>query len=178
MITMTLSASERQQLEATFTTTADRRLRTRCQAILMAARGRRRQNMAEDLAVSPRTLQRWLNAYRRGGLDALRIRWAPGRNASIPETLAPEIVRWVQQGPAGCGLDRANWTYGELATYLYQRTGIAVSETTMRTFCTTHGVRPYRPTYQYLKGNPQAQATARQDLATFKKKPKLANLSC
>jgi hypothetical protein len=69
----------------------------------------------------------------------------------------------------GCGLDRANWTYAELATYLYQTTGLTVSETTMRTFCTKHGVRPYRPTSQYLKGDPDKQQVARQELETLKK---------
>jgi hypothetical protein len=56
--------------------------------------------------------------------------------------------------------------------------GIAVSEQTMRAFCTKHGVRPYRPTSQYLKGDPQAQETAAQAIATLKKKPKLTNSSC
>ena len=39
MIRITLNDHDRQQLEHTFTTTADRRLRDRCQAILMADRG-------------------------------------------------------------------------------------------------------------------------------------------
>jgi transposase len=169
MIHITLNDHDRQQLDHTFKTTADRRLRDRCQALLMADRGRRHHQIAEDLRVTPRTLQRWLNAYCTRGLDGLRIRWAPGRAPRIPETLAPEIVAWVKQGPAGCGLDRANWTAAELATYLYQRQGIAVSERTMRAFCTKHDVRPYRPTYQYLKGDPDQQEAARQDLETFKK---------
>jgi len=104
-----------------------------------------------------------------GGLDGLTIRWAPGRTPHIPETLAPESVAWVKQGPAGCGLDRANWTAAELAVSLYQTKGIGVSERTMRTFCTKHGRRPYRPTYQDLKGDPAQQEAADQDLETFKK---------
>ena len=169
MIHITLNDHDRQQLEHTFNTTANRRLRDRWQAILMADRGRRRHQIAEDLGVTPRTLQRWLNAYGTRGLNGLRIRWAPGRAPRIPETLAPEMIAWVKQGPAGCGLDRANWTAAELATSLYQTQGIAVSERTMRAFCTKHDVRPYRPTYQYLKGDPDQQETARQDLETLKK---------
>ena len=42
---------------------------------------------------------------------------------------------------AGCGLDRANWTDEELATYLYQTKGLTVSATTIRTFYQRHGVR-------------------------------------
>jgi transposase len=84
--------------------------------------------------------------------------------------LAPEILSWVKAGPAGGGLDRANWTSTELATHLYRIHGIAVSESTIRAFCTRHGVRPYRPTYRYLKGDPVQQEAARQDLAALKKK--------
>ena len=110
MMKLTLSDLEHHQLETTFKTTADPRLHQRCQAILMAARGRRHRHIAEDLAVSPRTVQRWLNAYQAGGLEGLHIRWAPGRPPSIPDDLAPEIIDWIKQGPRGCGLNRANWT--------------------------------------------------------------------
>jgi transposase len=178
MITITLSEHERQHLATTFTTTTDRRLRNRCQAILMAARGRRHAAIAEDLSITARTLQRWLNAYRKQGVDGLQIQWAPGRTPLIAATRAPDILTWIKAGPTGCGLDRANWTYAELATYLYQTTGLTVSETTMRTFCTKHGVRSYRPTYRYLKGDPDKQAAARQDLETLKKKPPPGSASC
>ncbi len=169
MMKITFHDQARQQLEELFKTTPDRRLRTRYQAILMASRGRRHRQIAEDLSISGRTLQRWLHAYQAQGLAGLKPRWVPGRTAKIPEAMAPEILTWVQAGPAGCGLDRANWTYAELATYLYQTKGLAVSATTMRMFCQRHGVRPYRPTYRYLKAAPEEQARAAQDLQTFKK---------
>jgi transposase len=169
MMKLSLSEDERFQLEERFRYTPNRRLRSRCQAILMAARGRRHRQIAEDLGISVRTLQRWLNAYETGGLEGLVIQWAAGRVPRIPATLAPVILAWVTQGPAGCGLDRANWTYAELATHLYRMQGITVSESTMRSFCRMHGVRPYRPTYRYLKADPAAQAVAQQDLQVFKK---------
>jgi transposase len=169
MIKLRLNTQECRQLEDLFKVTPDRRLRARCQAVLMAARGRRHRHMAEDLGVSVRTLQRWLNTYHARGLAGLQIRWASGRAAKIPEAWAPEILTWIQAGPAGCGLDRANWTYEELAMYLYRTKGLTVSVTTMRAFCRRHGVRPYRPTYQYLKANPEQQAQACQDLQTLKK---------
>jgi transposase len=168
MSTVNLSKDEGQRLEDTFHTTRDRRLRDRCQAILMAARGRRHRQMAEDLGVSGRTLQRGLNAYQAGGLAGLTIRWASGRAPHIPDAFASELLAWVRQGPAGCGLDRAHWTSAELAAHLYRTKGIAVSESTMRTYWTTHGVRPYRPTYPSLKADPARQAAAEQDLQALK----------
>ena len=169
MMTLCLHEEERAQLTETFQTTASRRFRDRGQAILMAARGRQHRQIAEDLGISVRTRQRWLNAYQARGLAGLTIQWARGRVPRMPASLAPEIFQWVQHGPAGCGLDRANWTYSELAAHLYRIQGIMVSESTMRTFCTKHGVRPYRPTYRYLKADPARQAAAQQDLQAFKK---------
>jgi transposase len=166
-----LTAPEHAQLEHTFKTTTDRRLRDRCQAVLMASRGRRRRAIAQDLGVHRTTVRRWLQQYHAQGLEGLQIRWAPGQPGHIPETLAPTIQGWVKGGPQGCGLDRANWTYEELAAYLYQTTGIEVKRTAMRDFCQRHGMRPYRPTYHYLRGDPQKQQEAREELAALKKSP-------
>ena len=169
MMKITLHDQERQPLEERFTTTPDRRLRTRYQAMLLASRGRRHRQIAEDLSLSGRTRQRWLHAYPAQGLAGLTPRWVPGRTAKIPEAMAPEILPWGQAGPAGCGLDRANGTSAALATDLSQTTGLAVRATTMRLSCQRHGVRPYRPTSRDLKAAPEEQARAAQDLQTFKK---------
>ena len=166
-----LTATEQTQLEHTFKTTTDRRLRDRCQAVLMASRGRKRRAIAQDLGVHRTTVRRWLTQYHERGMAGLQIHWAPGQPGRIPETLAPTIQGWVQDGPQGCGLDRANWTYEELATHLYQTTGIAVRRTAMRAFCQRHGIRPYRPTSHYLRGDPQKQQAAREELAALKKSP-------
>ena len=173
-----LTASQEQELEEVFKRTADRRLRARCQAVLMAARGRARHEIAQDLGIPRTTLRLWLQSYREHGVAGLPIQWASGPRTRISEELASRIVAWVKGGPASCGLLRANWTYAELATYLYQQTGIAVSETTMREFCHRHQIRPYRPTYRYLRGDPQRQAQAQSELTEMKKKRRRESVSC
>ena len=166
-----LTAAEQTQLECIFKTSTDRRLRDRCQAVLMASRGRKRKTIAQDLGVHRTTVRLWLTQYQEHGLEGLSIHWAPGRPGRIPETLASTIQGWVQEGPQGCRLDRANWTYEELATHLYRTTGIEVKRTAMRVFCQRHDVRPYRPTYRYLRGDPAKQQVARDELAALKKSP-------
>jgi transposase len=164
-----LTATEQAQLEHTFKTTNDRRLCHRCQVVLMASRGRKRKTIAQDLGVHRSTVRLWLQQYHDQGLAGLVIHWAPGQPGRIPEALAPTLQGWVQGGPQSCGLDRANWTYDELATHLYQTLGIAVKRTAMRVFCQRHGIRPYRPTYHYLRGDPEQQQVARDELAALKK---------
>jgi transposase len=173
-----LTAAEQEQLERLFKTTTERRLRDRYQAVLMAHRGRKRQLIAQDFGVHRTTVRLWLQHYQTHGLEGLQIHWAPGQPGRIPETLGPTLQQWVQDGPQGCGLDRANWTYEELATHLYRTTGIAVKRTAMRVFCQRHDIRPYRPTYRYLRGNPEKQQIAQEALAALKKKRKKDPASC
>jgi len=173
-----LTTVEPAQLAYTFKTTSDRRLRERGQAVLMASRGRKRQALAQALGGHRTPVRRWLQQYHHHGLAGLTIQWAPGQARRIPATFAPTIQDWVKGGPQGCGLDRANWTYEELAVYLYQTTGIEVQRTAMRDFCQRHGIRPYRPTYPYLRGDPQKQQAAREELAVLKKKPKQGSACC
>ena len=45
----------------------------------------------------------------------------------------------------------------------------------MQVFCNRHGIRPYRPTYRFLRGNPAKQALAREELAALKKGRKRAS---
>jgi transposase len=157
------------QLEQLFREAADRRLRDRVQIVLMAHRGRPHGQIAADLGISPRTVPRWLNAYHDRGVDGLTPKKAKGAAAKVPADLADEVKRWVVEGPAKQGLDRANWTYAELADHLLKAKGVRASRSAVGRFCRKLGVRVYRPTYRYLRGDPAKQAAARADLAGLKK---------
>jgi transposase len=178
VIRIQLSDTDSQRLEAVFHSSPDRKLRDRVQIILMASRGRPRQDIATDLGMHRRSVTRWLNAYCDGGLDALQPRKAKGSAARIPDTLADEVRRWVIEGPAKQGLDRAGWTHEELADHLYVSHGIRTSRSAVQRFCARIDIRLYRPTYRYLRGNPDKQAQAKEDIAALKKRRRQERSSC
>ena len=178
MIRIQLPPQDLTALQDAFRATDDRRLRDRCQIVLLAHRDRPHQVIAADLGITPRTVQRWLNAYRDRGLDGLQPRTAPGAKPKLTGDLAPALQQWVIQGPAKQGLDRANWTYAELADHLYKTKGVRVQKSAMQAFCHKHDIRPYRPTYRFLRGDPAKQAAARGDLAALKKRRRRATSSC
>ncbi len=178
MIRVHLPAHELNVLQQTFRTTADRRLRDRAQIVLFAQRGRPHQVIAEDLGITPRSVQRWLNAYLERGFDGLQPRHAPGAKPKLTADLAPVLQQWVREGPVKQGLDRANWTYAERADHLYKTKGVRVQKSAMQVFCSRHDIHPYRPTYRFLRGDPIKQAAAREDLAALKKKRRRATSSC
>lgn len=166
---LVLTDEEVAHLDEVFRSTDDRRLRDRVQAVLMASRGRSSEQIGLDLAVNGSTVRRWLQRWHQGGLDSLRIRWAPGKPAAIGPKLAPKVIGWVRRGPVASGVDRANWTSAALAEHLAKTTGTEVSERTMRRFCQRHDIRPYRPTYRFLRGDATKQEKARRDLTVLKK---------
>jgi transposase len=158
MIRVQLPPAEVERLEQAFRSTEDRKLRDRVQIVLLAHRGRRHQDIAADLCINRRGVQRWLNAYLDRGLDGLLPRKAKGASGNIPADLADEIKRWVIGGPGQQGLDRANWTHAELADHLFKTHGIRTSRSAMHRFCSRIDIRPYRPTYRFLRGDPVKQA--------------------
>ena len=170
MIRIQLPQAEADRLENLFQATDDRKLRDRLQIVLMVQHGRARQDIAQDLGIHRRSVTRWLNAYCDGGLDALRPRKAKGNPPKIPASLADDIRTWVIDGPAKQGLDRANWTHEELADHLKKTKGILASRSAVQRFCQKIGIRLYRPSYRYLRGDPDKQAQAKEDIAALKKK--------
>jgi len=177
MIRIQLPPAEAERLDGLFRATDDRKLRDRLQIVLMAHHGRPRQDIAADLAVHRKTVSRWLNAYCDGGLDGLQPKKAKGKPGKIPASLADEVRRWVIDGPAQQGLDRANWTHEELADHLLKAKGIRTSRSAVQRFCAKIDIRLYRPTYRYLRGDPQKQAQAKEELADLGKGRRPVNSS-
>jgi transposase len=170
VIRIRLPEHEARRLDNAFRSETDPKFRDRIQIVRLAARDRPHQHIAQDLAISTRSVQRWLNAYLDRGLDNLRPRKAPGRAGAVPDRLADTVRQWVIDGPAACGLDRANWTHADLADHLFKTHGLRASRSAMQRFCRKIGIRVYRPTYRYLRGDPDKQALARQDITALKKK--------
>ncbi|MBN9524505.1 helix-turn-helix domain-containing protein [bacterium] len=144
----------------------------------MAHRGRARQDIAADLGVHRRTVTRWVNAYCDRGLDGLRPRKARGTTGNIPRALAGEVRRWVIEGPAKQGLDRANWTHEGVADHLLKTHGIRTSRSAAQRLCSAIDIRLYRPTCRYERGDPAKQAKAREELAALGNGRRPAASSC
>src|SRR5262245_19196078 len=152
MIRIQLPQADFERLEHLFRSTDERKFRDRLQVVLLAHKGRLHKDIAADLYINRRSVQRWLNTYGERGLKGLRPRKAKGQPGHIPAFLADQVRSWVIGGPASCGLDRANWTYEELADHLKKAKGIQTSKSAVHRYCQKIDIRPYRPTYRYLRG--------------------------
>ena len=178
MIRVPLPAPEPAALPQAFRSTSDRKLRHRLPILLLAPRARPHAPSAEDLGLTPRTVPRWRNASLERGPDGLQPRWAPAAKPKRTADLAPLLQRWLIARPAAQGLDRANGTDAERADPRDQTRGVRVRKSALPAFCSRYDIRPSRPRYRFLRGDPVKQAAARQELAGLQQKPRRASWSC
>ena len=139
----TTSATLRQCYDAT----DDPEERLRYQMVWLAHLGQRVSQIAQAVLRSQDTVLRVLHRFLDGGLDAVPRRTAPGAAPTITAEWTAELLRVIEVDPHAVGIPSANWTTGLLATYLAERTGIAVSDETVRQALHAHDYVCKRPTW-------------------------------
>jgi len=66
-------------------------------AVCHVAEGDSTQEVADFLQVDPRSVRRWLTAYRRQGANGLAARSVPGRPLKLTTTQEKIIRRWLSE---------------------------------------------------------------------------------
>src|SRR5918997_2529352 len=132
-------------LRARYDATDDADLRLRYQMILLAHQDRSVSEIAAIVFRSRDTVERVLTRFRDGGVTAVPRRFAPGSSPTITPAWTTELLRVIELDPHAVGVASASWTTGLLASYLAERTGIAVSDETVRTTLHAHDYGCKRP---------------------------------
>jgi transposase len=142
-----LDEATRTALRTRYDTTDDPETLLRYQVVWLAHLGQRVPQIAQTVLRSPDTVRRVLHRFQAGGLDAVPRRTAPGPARTVTPAWEAELVRVIELDPHEVGVPSANWTTGVLATYLAERTGIAVSDETVRQYLLAHDYVCKRPTW-------------------------------
>jgi transposase len=125
-----------------------RLVRQRSHIVLLAYRLKTQMEIAEVVCCSDATVSRTLAVYRRGGRQALRRDYQPALHpAKVSLGWQRVLAEAMKRGPQACGVPRPTWTAPLLADYLAKRTGIVVSERTVRRGLDLLGYVCRRPTW-------------------------------
>jgi transposase len=128
-----LPPERRAELRARFEQAPDPETRTRFQIAWLAAAERRSPAAIAPLVLrSHDTVQRVLQRFVEGGLDAVPRRTSPGAPVRLSQPAEAELARVIEEDPRRLGVDAANWTTGLLATRPSQELGISVNPETVR----------------------------------------------
>jgi len=142
------TAAEIAALEHDYRYGESRLVRQRSQIVLLGYELESQEEIARVVRCSRHTVLRTLELYRQGGRAALRpplrTRFSHQRVTLAWQKALAEAMRL---GPQACGIPRPTWTAPLLASYLAEKTGIAVGEQTVRHYLALLDYVCRRPTW-------------------------------
>jgi len=125
--------------------TRDKGLATRCQIVLLVAKGRRRADVAESLGCSVSWVNRVVARYDACGVAGLLDRREDNGTTKADEWFLSVLYDLVDGSPRDHGFPRPTWTRELLVSVMFNQTGVSVHPATMSRALATIGARLGRP---------------------------------
>ena len=158
-----LKDSQRDELDQLYRTTKDPRLRTRAQMVLLSAeQARNAPEIASIVRESEVTVQRWLKRYLAEGVEGLKDAPRPGRAATVTDLYRTELLAAVRRRPRSLDLPYSLWTLQRLADYLAEKTGLRLSDETVRQNLKKAGIVLSRPQHKISSPDPDYEVKKRR----------------
>lgn len=98
--------------------------RRRHKAVALREHGLTQAEIARRLHTTPRSVRRWLRAWREGGLDALTCKPAPGRPPKLSARQKRGLVACLLKGAMASGFATDLWTCPRIAQVIAERYGV------------------------------------------------------
>lgn len=158
-----LNDIQRAELDLLYRTTKDPRLRTRAQMVLLSAEQRRKApEIAAIVRESEVTVQRWLKRYLAEGVEGLKDAPRAGRTATVTQAYRTELLAAVRRRPRSLDLPFSLWTLQRLVDYMAEKTGIRVTDETVRQRLKQAGIVLSRPQHKISSPDPEYQVKKRR----------------
>lgn len=158
-----LSEEQREALEQLYRKTKLPRVRTRAQMILLSAeQGLKAEEIAAIVRESAVTVLTWLKRYVAEGIEGLQDAPRAGRSATVTEDCRKCLLESVRRRPRSLGLAFSMWTLQRLADYLVEKTGLRVSDETIRRELAKEGIVFSRPQHTISSPDPEYQVKKRR----------------
>src|SRR6266566_98892 len=114
-------------------------------AVQRVAQGYSTQEVADFLGVDPRSVRRWLAAFRHHGDSGLVARPVPGRPPKLTSIQEKLVLRWLLDSPTEHGFATELWTAQRLAQLIEQEWGIDFNEHYLCAWLRQHDYTPQKP---------------------------------
>src|SRR6266436_5056522 len=80
--------------------------------------------VGRQIGCNPSSVMRWRDARRRGGVDALQVRFSPGRPLKLAAGKRKRLVRLLLKGPMAQGYRTNLWTTPRIAEMVEREFGV------------------------------------------------------
>ena len=116
------------------------------------------EEVAELLGVDPRSVRRWMAAYRQHGGSGLLARHAPGRPPKLTATQEKVVRRWLADSPTAHGFETELWTASRLGRLIQEEFGIRLHPRYLGAWLRDRGFTPQKPQRVPRERDPAANA--------------------
>jgi transposase len=103
------------------------------------------EEVADFLGVDPRSVRRWVAAFRQRGPEGLAARPVPGRPPHLSRTQQKIVARWLHDSPTEHGFATDLWSAPRLGQLIRQEWGIGFHPDYLGTWLRRHGYTPQKP---------------------------------
>jgi transposase len=132
----------------TYTRTAQELENRRRLAVDRVNAGHLQTQVARILKVSPRSVRRWIRAFREGGDQALEAKPRPGRRCKLTAEQADTVLSWFRQSPKDFGFTTELWTARRVAHLIREHFGVSMNHRYLNAWLTARGITPQKPQRQ------------------------------
>jgi transposase len=150
-----LSDSELTELSAVYDETKDVKMRTRTQAILLAAE----QNMsapeiAKIVRKDEQSVRRWLKRYNQEGINGLSDAPRSGGPKGVTTEYSERLLAVVRRRPRALNQPYSLWTLQRLVDFMAEETGLRFSTETVRLLLKANEIVISRPQHKISSPDP------------------------
>lgn len=101
--------------------------------------------VAHFLGVAPRSVRRWMKAYREGGLEALKANPRPGRPPKLTPEQTATVLGWFQRNPTEFGFRTQLWTARRVTQLIQKHFGVTFNSRYTCAWLAGHAITPQKP---------------------------------
>lgn len=129
--------------------------------------------VAKMMAVSRLTIYKWHDAWLEQGIEGLARQKGSGRRRKATPEYERLLEKTLETAPSELGYDFTVWTVDRLGEYMFEKTGIELSDRTLNNTIKRLGYVYRRPKrdLSYLH-DPEDMQRAEAELEVLKKRPK------
>lgn len=114
-------------------------------AVQRITQGYSLEEVSDFLGIHPRTVRRWVAAFRQHGDPGLAARAVPGRPAKLSTTQEKIVRRWLSERPTEHGFATDLWSAPRLAQLIRQEMDIAFNPRYLCAWLRQRGYTPQKP---------------------------------
>jgi transposase len=150
--TVSLSLRQKKTLNSLVKSTRKKDEYRKYLAVLRKSEGRTYLEISKEYEISSRSVQRWIAAYTKKGIDGLKNKKPGGAESRITDEDKEIILSVLFNDPHIFGYLRNTWSLRSLARCLTDELGIQISFRHLQRITRDMGIRCKRPKLELLHG--------------------------